>query len=105
MGPLAEAGAGPLWGRRALGAMAAAGLPEIAASTYAEAWPGGSTGIALHRHNTDQVTDRLAMSGVSAAELARFQALLRHPEFVVNAYPLISARGRRSQASEKDAPR
>lgn len=102
---LAEAGADPLWGRRTLGAMAAAGLSDITASTYAEAWPGGSTGIALHRHNTDQVADGLARSGVSAAELAGFQALLRHPEFVVNSYPLISARGRRSHESEKDGPR
>lgn len=105
MSLLETAGADPLWGRRVLGAMAVAGLSELTASTYAEAWPGGSTGIALHRHNTDQVTDRLTSAGVSATELKQFQSLLQHPEFVVNSYPLISARGCRPQESKKQGPR
>lgn len=89
---LRDAGADPLWGRRVLGAMAEAGLTGLAATTYAEAWPGGCAGIALHLHNVDQVADRL---GVSDAELAGFRDLLKDPAFVVNSYPLISARGRR----------
>ncbi|MGW7462849.1 class I SAM-dependent methyltransferase [Streptomyces sp. NPDC054797] len=100
MGLLEKAGADPLWGRRVLGAMAVAGLQELTASTYAQAWPGGGTGIALHRHNTDQVADRLAASGVSAGDLDEFRALLKCPEFVVNSYPLISARGRRPLGKE-----
>jgi SAM-dependent methyltransferase len=104
MGLLEQAGADPLWGRRVLGAMAAAGLGRLEATTYAEAWPGGSTGISLHRHNTDQVADRLAASGVSKDDLGRFRALLGHPDFVVNSYPLISARGRRPLENGKDAP-
>ncbi|MDV9171151.1 methyltransferase domain-containing protein [Streptomyces sp. W16] len=102
MGLLEKAGADPLWGRRVMGAMAAAGLSDLTATTYAEAWPGGSTGIALHRHNTEQVADRLTASGVTQDELTEFQALLHHPEFVVNSYPLISARGRRPH--EKEVP-
>lgn len=100
MGLLEKAGADPLWGRRMLGAMATAGLRDLAATTYAEAWPGGSTGISLHRHNTDQVADRLTAAGVPEAELEEFRALLRHPKFVVNSYPLISARGRRPHKNE-----
>ncbi|MFJ9615321.1 class I SAM-dependent methyltransferase [Streptomyces noursei] len=105
LGLLEQAGADPLWGRRVVGAMAAAGLRQLAAITYAEAWPGGSTGIALHRHNTDQVADRLAASGVTIGELERFQALLQHPDFAVNSYPLISVRGRRPLENGKDLPR
>jgi hypothetical protein len=38
---LEKAGAEPQWGRRVVGAMARAGLTEIAAATYAGAWAGG----------------------------------------------------------------
>ncbi|MCX5377294.1 trans-aconitate 2-methyltransferase [Streptomyces sp. NBC_00091] len=105
MGLLEKAGADPLWGRRVLGAMAAAGLQQLAATTYAQAWPGGSAGIALHHHNTDQVADRLATSGVSTGDLEEFQTLLKRPDFVVNSYPLISARGRRTYENDKEVPR
>ncbi|WP_438484730.1 hypothetical protein [Streptomyces sp. S186] len=75
--------------------MARAGLTHLAATTYAEAWPGGSAGIALHRHNTDQVADRLAAAGITDGDLDRFRALLQDPAFIVNSYPLLSVRGRR----------
>lgn len=97
MGLLEKAGADPLWGRHVLGAMVRAGLTDLTASTYAEAWPGGGAGIALHRHNTDQVADGLAETGITDGELAGFRALLDDPAFVVNSYPLISVRGRRPQ--------
>lgn len=97
---LEKEGADPLWGRRVLGAMAAAGMRDLTASTYAESWPGGSAGIALHRHNVGQVAGRLRAAGVGAEELEEFQALLGHPEFVVNSYPLISVRGRRPEVGE-----
>ncbi|MEX3106131.1 MULTISPECIES: methyltransferase [unclassified Streptomyces] len=99
---LEEAGADPLWGRHVLGAMAAAGLDRLGAGTYAEAWHGGSTGISLHHHNTEQVADRLAAHGVTDDELDGFRALLRRPDFIVNSYPLISARGRRPLENGKD---
>ncbi|WP_416968132.1 methyltransferase domain-containing protein [Streptomyces sp. 4F14] len=89
---LRDAGADPLWGRRVLGAMARAGLTDLTATTYAEAWHGGGAGIALHRVNVDQIADTI---GVSGTELAEFRALLADPAFTVNSYPLISARGRR----------
>lgn len=54
-GLLEGAGADPSWGRRTLGAMATAGLHELAASTYAEP--------------------------------TRFQALLEHPDVVVDSSP------------------
>lgn len=100
MGLLEEAGADPLWGRRVLGAMARSGLTDLAARTYAEAWPGGGPGIALHRHNTDQVAERLTKSGITDEELAVFRASLDDPAFVVNSYPLISVRGRRPHEKE-----
>ncbi|MFC9930846.1 class I SAM-dependent methyltransferase [Streptomyces sp. NPDC127190] len=102
---LAEAGADPRWGSRVLGAMARAGLRELAATTYAQAWPGGSEGISLHRHNTAQVADRLAARGIAPGELAAFHGLLSDPAFVVNSYPLISARGRRPGPNDEDLPR
>ncbi|MFI9366196.1 class I SAM-dependent methyltransferase [Kitasatospora sp. NPDC053057] len=95
MGLLEDAGADPLWGRRVLAAMARTGLEDLAAATYAEAWPGGGTGIALHRHNIDQVAERLIASGIKPGELDGFRALLEDRRFVVNSYPLISVRGRR----------
>ncbi len=105
MGLLEKAGADPLWGRRVLGAMAAAGLADLTATTFAEAWRGGSTGIALHRHNTDQVAGQLAAAGVSPEELQAFRTLLQNPRFIVNSYPLISARGRRRYKRVKGKPR
>ncbi|MGW2571674.1 class I SAM-dependent methyltransferase [Streptomyces sp. NPDC001537] len=97
---LQHSGADPLWGRRVLGAMAKAGLTGLRATTYAETWSGGGTGIALHLYNVDQVADRLAGAGITDAELTAFRALLKDPAFVVNSYPLISAQGRRP--SEED---
>ncbi|MEV0372489.1 methyltransferase [Streptomyces sp. NPDC050636] len=95
IGLLQEAGGDPLFARRMTGAMARAGLTRLAATTYAEAWPGGSAGIALHRHNSDQVADRLAAAGITNGDLDRFRALLQDPAFIVNSYPLLSVRGRR----------
>jgi SAM-dependent methyltransferase len=95
MGVLERAGADPLWGRRVLGAMVRSGLVDVAANTHAQAWPGCGTGIALHRHNIDQVSGELAEAGIGTCDLERFRGLLRDPAFVVNSYPLISVRGRR----------
>ncbi|MEU1089618.1 methyltransferase [Streptomyces sp. NPDC005892] len=95
VGLLEGAGADPLWGQRVLGAMLRAGLVDLRATTYAEAWPGGSAGIALHRHNVDQVAHQLAGAGIPDRDLDRFRSLLRDPGFVANSYPLISVRGRR----------
>ncbi|NUP19258.1 MAG: methyltransferase domain-containing protein [Streptomyces sp.] len=101
LGLLEQAGADPLWGRRVFGAMRAAGLTDLAATVYAEAWPGGGAGIALHRHNADQVEGGLAAAGITGRELARFRAALADPVFVVNSYPLVSVRGRRpAEATE-----
>jgi SAM-dependent methyltransferase len=92
---LEKAGAEPLWGRHVVRAMLRAGLTEVTATTYAEAWPGGGEGIGLHRANSEQVTHGLAELGVTADEVDAFLALLADPRFVVNSYPLISALGRR----------
>lgn len=102
MDVLRDAGADPLWGRRVLGAMVRTGVVDVAATTYAEAWPGGGAGIALHGHNVDQVSARLARHGIRDDDLDRFRGLLRNPAFVVNSYPLISVRGRRPRGD--DAP-
>ncbi|WP_406354038.1 class I SAM-dependent methyltransferase [Streptomyces sp. NBC_00658] len=95
MGLLEQAGAEPLWGRRVLGTMMRAGLHEVTAATYAEAWQGGGEGIGLHRANVGQVAARLRESGFGEHDLKRFSALLDDPAFVVNSYPMISTRGRR----------
>ncbi|KPI27185.1 Methyltransferase type 12 [Actinobacteria bacterium OK074] len=95
LGLLEKAGAEPLWGRHLVGAMLRAGLTEVTATTYAEAWPGGGEGIGLHRANTAQVAGELGELGVTADEVAAFLALLDDPRLVVNSYPLISASGRR----------
>ena len=92
---LEKSGAEPLWGRHVVRAMLRAGLTEVTATTYAEAWPGGGEGIGLHRANTGQVAHDLAELGVTADELDAFLALLDDPRFVVNSYPLVSALGRR----------
>ncbi|MEV6168302.1 hypothetical protein AB0L99_08775 [Streptomyces sp. NPDC051954] len=99
MGLLEKAGAGPLWGGRVLDLMTGAGLTDVTATTYAEAWRGGGDGIALHRHNVDQVADELNGAGVSDGDLRRFRALLEDPAFVVNSYPLIGVCGRKGGAA------
>lgn len=98
-----KAGGDPLWGRRVLGAMARAGLTDLTASTYAESWPGGCPGIDLHRVNIEQTANRLRADGITDPELSAFRALLRDPAFVVNSYPLISARGRRPGTDSESA--
>ncbi|WP_329250135.1 methyltransferase domain-containing protein [Streptomyces sp. NBC_01478] len=92
---LERAGAEPRWGRQVVGAMLRAGLEQVTATTYAEAWQGGGEGIGLHRVNTEQVTDGLAELGVAPGDVDAFLALLDDPRFVVNSYPLVSALGRR----------
>ncbi|MGI3203107.1 hypothetical protein ACRJ4W_41875 [Streptomyces sp. GLT-R25] len=92
---LEKAGLDPVWGRRVPGAMLGAGLADVTATTYAESWAGGGTGIGLHRVNAQQMADRLRAEGLTDAELERFQALTADPSFVVNSLPLVSTRGRR----------
>ncbi|WP_210588321.1 methyltransferase [Streptomyces sp. GESEQ-35] len=92
---LEKAGADPVWGRRTLAAMARAGLGELTAQTYAEAWQGGGAGIDFHRVNMRQAAEGLREQGVTDEELGRFYALLKDPGFVVNSYALISCQGRR----------
>ncbi|WP_405583763.1 class I SAM-dependent methyltransferase [Streptomyces sp. NBC_01092] len=96
MARLEKAGADVAWGRRVPGAMIRAGLTEVTATTYAESWQGGGTGVDLHRVNMEQALEGLHAEGVTDAELARFFTLLKDPSFVINSYPLISTRGRRA---------
>jgi salicylate synthase len=99
LGLLEKAGAEPRWGRHALGAMRRAGLEDVDARTYAEAWHGGGTGINLHRANVEQMAGRLKEEGIGQGELDRFLALLKDPDFVVNSCALVSTWGRRPRAA------
>ena len=105
LGLLENAGAQLLWGRQTLGAMRCAGLEEVDATTYAEAWHGGGAGINLHRANIEQMADRLQEAGVEGGELDQFLALLKDPAFVVNSPTLISAWGRRPRAASRAVTR
>ncbi|MFG3341021.1 class I SAM-dependent methyltransferase [Glycomyces sp. NPDC048151] len=89
-------GADHRWGRKVFAAMAETGLVEMGSRTFAEAWDGGGTGIGLYRYNTEQLAPELLRDGVSEEQLTRFWALLEHPGFTVNSYPLVSVWGRRS---------
>jgi len=91
---LEQAGAAPRWGLEALSAMRRAGLTEVTATTFAQSWPGGGEEIGLYRANVEQVAGRIGESGITAAEVKRFLALLDDPALVVNSYPLVSTRGR-----------
>jgi ubiquinone/menaquinone biosynthesis C-methylase UbiE len=95
MGLLTAAGADIGWGRGVYRALLDAGLEDVAATVFAQAWPGGGTGIGLHRANTEQLRDDLLRGGLPEARLKDFWALLGEPGFAVQSYPLISARGRR----------
>ncbi|KOV90200.1 methyltransferase [Nocardia sp. NRRL S-836] len=92
---LTEAGADVTWGRNVQAAMAQAGLKDVSSTTFAESWAGGGTGAGLHRVNTEQVEDQLIAAGITRESLREFWTLLDDPNFVVNSYPLISARGQR----------
>lgn len=92
---LSEAGADIAWGRNVQAAMTKAGLADVSSTTYAESWSGGSTGTSLHRVNTEQVAAQLLDAGITQDSLQEFWTLLDDPGFVVNSYPLITARARR----------
>lgn len=93
---LARAGADIRWGLRTYDALRTAGLTDVASATWAEAWPGGGTGVRLHAVNVRQVGDRLAAEcGVTPGEIEEFLRLLDDPAFAVNSYPLITSWGTR----------
>ncbi|MGW2393767.1 class I SAM-dependent methyltransferase [Streptomyces lydicamycinicus] len=94
MDQLRAAGADPLWGRKLFAALTASGLDGVSATTYAEAWRGGETGVRLHHANTEQLRARLHARHVTEEDLQAFWALLQDRRFAVASYPLISARGR-----------
>lgn len=93
---LAHAGADVQWGSRIYQALRDAGLHEVAATTYSQAWPGASPAIALHRANSVQLRGELLDSGISAQQLQDFWNLLENPAFAVSSYPLTTACGRRA---------
>ncbi|MEU6139276.1 methyltransferase domain-containing protein [Streptomyces sp. NPDC047081] len=95
MAQLEKRGADGMWGRNVFGAMADAGLRDLTATTYAESWTGGGTGVGLHQANARQVADGLRAEGITDDELSRYHALLADPAFTVNSLPLISVTGRR----------
>ncbi|GAB2831396.1 class I SAM-dependent methyltransferase [Streptomyces daliensis] len=92
---LEASGGDPLWGRKVVQAMADGGLEHMSATVFAQAWPGKSAGIDLHRANAEQLMDDLLASGLSEREFHAFLDLLQDPALVVNSYPLLSAAGRR----------
>lgn len=93
---LREAGTEPRWGRELYSALVAAGLADVTATTYAEAWPGGGAGIRHHRAATELFRHRLASRGFDDLRLHDFWRLLSDPAFAVASYPLVSAWGRRA---------
>jgi len=95
MGVLAGAGADIRWGLHAYEALCAAGLTDVASSTWAEAWPGGSSGIRLHQVNIRDLNGKLTGDGLTEGDLDRCLRLLDDPAFAVNSYPLITTWGRR----------
>ncbi|GAA2805358.1 methyltransferase domain-containing protein [Saccharopolyspora taberi] len=92
---LRQAGADPLWGRKIYSALLRSGLEEVSSTTFAQAWHGGGSGVELHRANTRQLHSELAATGIRNEELRDYWNLLDDPNFAVNSYPMISARGRR----------
>jgi len=91
-----ESGADIDWGRQVYGELRRRGCTQLAAEGFFELWPGGSTGIQLHRANCDQLADRLVASGHSTpAELDTFRRLLDDPALTVNSLTLISTRGQK----------
>ena len=92
---LAAAGANLGWGGAVYRALGDAGLEDVTATIFAEAWQGGGIGIGLHRANTEQLRDDLIRDGLAEARLKDFWALLEEPGFAVQSYPMTSARGRR----------
>jgi len=93
---IAESGADMDWGRQVYGALRERGCTDVAAEGFFQLWPGGSTGIALHRANCDQLAERIVASGrADPADLDTFRRLLDDPALTVNSQLLISTRGRR----------
>ncbi|GGU43489.1 methyltransferase [Lentzea flava] len=96
---MTDSGADVLWARKSFAAFVAAGLTEIASSTFGMAWRGGSVGASLHRANTSQLADQIVGGDVTREMLERFWRLLDDPAFAVGSYPLVSVRGRRPLVS------
>jgi hypothetical protein len=91
---LTASGADVTWGRKVFGEFTRAGLRDVSSTTFAMAWPGGSTGAGLHRANTSQLADRILGHGLPQEDLEAVRSLLDDPGFAVQSYPLISVRGR-----------
>ncbi|RAS67446.1 methyltransferase family protein [Lentzea atacamensis] len=94
---LTASGADVTWGRKVFGEFVRAGLGEVAATTFAMAWPGGSVGASLHHANTTQLAGRILEHGVTEEDLRLFWSMLGDPGFAVQSYPMISVRGRRGR--------
>jgi len=99
---LAHAGADLQWGSRTYQALRDAGLREVTATTFSQAWPGASPAIALHRANTVQLRGELIDWGITERQLHDFWNLLDNPAFAVCSYPLTTARGRRAPADPQE---
>ena len=93
---ITESGADLDWGRQVYGELRRRGCTKLGAEGFFEVWPGGSTGIRLHRANCDQLADPLVTSGrATPAELEIFRRLLDDPALTVNSLVLISTRGQK----------
>ncbi len=93
---VASAGYDPFWGRRMLGALAAAGLDDVDSKGTVRTMHGGTPGaewyvLALERAGPRLVADGLADAALVEAALAQ----ARRPEFRVLGPLTISAWGRR----------
>jgi SAM-dependent methyltransferase len=93
---ITESGADMDWGHQVHGELRRRGCTQVSTEGFFEVWPGGSTGIALHRANVDQLADRLVASGrTTPADLDMFRRLLEQPGLTVRSQVLVSTRGRR----------
>jgi SAM-dependent methyltransferase len=103
---LESRGADLAYGRRLYGLLCAEGLLDVAVEGYMAVSPGGSAAATQRLTRYDQIGGQMVASGrITAAELERACALLRHPACpVLTPGMLVSARGRRPPETGAPSP-
>lgn len=86
----------PTWAARIHGEMVALGLTGVSTAIHAPVWPAGTAGALLVTVNLTLFRDRLLAAGLTDADLARLEWLVRDPRsgFVLRGHFLYSTIGR-----------
>jgi SAM-dependent methyltransferase len=84
------------WGRKAAGAMAAAGLVDVDPRVVVHPWRAGSPGVRLLAHTTQMLRDKLVAAGMTDTQLAAVREVMADERFLATSPVVYSVHGRRA---------